>query len=218
MMRSVLLLALAAAPLAAQSAPFEGVVSMNLGDGQNTASMQYQIRNGKVRMEPTGTGTGAAGMGFAMIFDPAAQKMLVLMPMQHMYMERDLSATIAAAQKESGKDPKITRTGKTEVVAGYTCEHVTVTLEDGNSIDSCVTADLGPYISMPAGGMARRGSAWERGLDNKTFPLKVQQNGKTIMEVTKVEKKSLDPSLFTPPQGFQKIDMPNFPGMGTARP
>ena len=49
--------------------------------------------------------------------------------------------------------------------------------------------------------------AWAAGLEN-AFPLKVSQNNATVMEVTKIERKSLDASLFAPPEGFQKMSMP----------
>ena len=37
------------------------------------------------------------------------------------------------------------------------------------------------------------------------FPLKVVKNGETLLEVTKIEKKKLDPTLFQPPEGFQDM-------------
>ena len=44
---------------------------------------------------------------------------------------------------------------------------------------------------------------WARDLDKGMFPLKVTKNGETLLEVTKVEKKKLDATLFLAPEGFQ---------------
>jgi hypothetical protein len=67
--------------------------------------------------------------------------------------------------------------------------------------------------------MARGGtsvaSAWQR-IGSDWFPLKVQKVGaEKIFEVTKIEKKSLDNSVFAIPDGFTKMDMG---GMGRRPP
>ena len=55
--------------------------------------------------------------------------------------------------------------------------------------------------------------AWQK-LGRDAFPLKVQRAGDQIsFEVTKIERKPLDASLFAVPDGFQ-----NMSGMGRGRP
>ena len=45
--------------------------------------------------------------------------------------------------------------------------------------------------------------------EQQGFPLKVSRaGGATIMEVMKIEKKSLDADLFAPPADYQKMEMP----------
>ncbi len=51
----------------------------------------------------------------------------------------------------------------------------------------------------------RQELGWARDLDKGMFPLKVVKNGETVLEVTKVEKKKVDPTLFDAPEGFQDM-------------
>jgi hypothetical protein len=48
---------------------------------------------------------------------------------------------------------------------------------------------------------------WTRDLDKGMFPLRVSKNGENILEVTKVERKKLDPTLFQVPEGFQEMNI-----------
>lgn len=195
-----------AVPLAAQS--FEGTVSMNMtGSNGVVNQISYMIKGGKMRFDP-----GNAQM--SVIIDPVAKRMLVIMNAQRMYMERDFGDAVAAVQQKSAvKGPSFVRTGKMETVAGYRCEHVTVTDDDGASVDSCVSSELGGF-RMPAASnpmSPQREAGWISQLGSTTFPLKVQKGGKTIMEVTAIEKKSLDAALFAPPEGYQSFQMPVMP-------
>ena len=58
-------------------------------------------------------------------------------------------------------------------------------------------------------------------VEGGAFPLKIAQieNGqsKTIMEVTGVERKSLDDSLFAVPGDYKKMEIPGMPGMPGAK-
>ena len=54
----------------------------------------------------------------------------------------------------------------------------------------------------------QREAGWMTQLGSRNFPLKVTKGGKTIMEVTAIEKQTLDAALFTAPEGFQSFAMP----------
>lgn len=206
MLRPVVLLALAAAPLAAQT--FEGVVSLTLTSERGPMPLEYQIKDGKIRLEMSG-----GGMQMGMIIDPAAKKMLMIVPQQRMYMEQDLAESMGSMEQRAGAGRgSVTRTGRTETIAGFKCEHITITDATGSANDACVTSELGAAFQFPmGGGMMGRGRgaapAWAAGLEN-AFPLKVQHDNATVLEVTKIERRTLDPGLFAPPEGFQKMTMP----------
>ena len=100
-----------------------------------------------------------------------------------------------------------------ETIAGYKCEHVTVTDDDGASVDVCVSSELGGF-RMPAASnptAPQKEAGWIAQIGSTSFPLKVQKGGKTIMAVTAIEKKTLDATLFTAPEGYQSFSMPAMP-------
>jgi hypothetical protein len=66
-----------------------------------------------------------------------------------------------------------------------------------------------PAASNPMSPQKEAG--WMTQLGSTSFPLKVAKGGKTIMEVTAIEKKALDAALFTAPEGYQSFAMPKRP-------
>jgi hypothetical protein len=182
---------------------FEGVVSMRLTapGGPRAQTVEYLVRNGKVRMN-FGAGLG----GSAMIVAPAEKKVFMLMPAQNAYTEVAMNPENASVPVDTA-DVKMTRTGKTEVVAGLTCEHVTIT-QKTQSMDVCLTKALGRYVS-PADVMSPASvPAWQRVLAQE-FPLKVAgSDGVVVLEVTAVERKRLANDLFTVPSSYTKMQMP----------
>jgi hypothetical protein len=190
-----------APPLAAQG--FEGTVTMNItSDNGNAHAMTFMLKGGKTRFEP-------GGGQVSVIIDPAAQRMVVIVNAQKMYMESSF-ADAAAKVDAAGNGPTIVKTGKFETVAGYKCEDVTATDDDGKSVTICMSSELGGF-RMPAASnpMApQQESGWLAQLGARNFPLRVKKDGKTVMEVTAIEKKSLDAGLFVPPEGYQSFAMP----------
>jgi hypothetical protein len=205
--------ALVSAPGVVSAQTFEGIITMRLNaPGRGAAAqgqaaipqqMEYQVRGGKVRVT---LGGGMAG-GMAMLAVPQEQKLYMLMAAQQSYMEMPMVPPQAAAAA-STDDVKVTRTGRKEVVAGLTCEHVLLTPTKGEGTDMCLTTALGRYLD-PMQGM-RRGPApaWQKQIADG-FPLKVSlPDGSVAMEVIKVEKKRLANDLFSVPSNYTKIAAP----------
>jgi hypothetical protein len=171
------------------------------------------VRQGKLRIDAEGQGHKVSS-----IVDPAAHTVLVVMPEQRMYMAMTLPDAKGAADR--GDDMELTKTGKSEVVAGHHCDywHVHRKGDDASKgADVCLASDLGTFM-QPSGPM-RRASApvWQTALKgHEGFPLKVVEadGGKAVtrFEVTQIERKSLDESLFEPPAGFRKMEMPAMMG------
>lgn len=132
--------------------------------------------------------------------------------------------------KEPITFPTLTPTGKQETIAGYQCEHWLMGA-DKQEIDMCVAKGLG-YFGMggqmgsalgslknlslfdpKAAGAAAAHPEWVKFLEGGAFPLKLiaLENGqpKWSMEATKVERKSLDDSLFTIPPGYTELNLQN---------
>jgi hypothetical protein len=197
-------------------APFEGIISMRIvGDRQAEMPVKYYVRNGVYRMEmPNMEGRGKGGT-MAIIVDPAKRESYMLMAEQKMYMVNKLDQ-LEGQQTAAAGSADVRRTGRTETIAGYTCEHVIVKSESGET-DVCAASGIGTWVGMQGPGRGRRGGgaqqAWARRLGSDWFPLKVSTvaDGKVIMEVTAVEKQTLDAALFAPPADYQK--MPSFGDM-----
>jgi hypothetical protein len=208
MIRRAMFVLMAALPVAVQ-AQFEGTVTMTVtGNDGTPRSMSYMVKDGKIRFDPAGRGGNAP---VSVILDTKGDQATLIMNAQRMYMQRAFPSIAASVQQQAAaKHPAIAHTGKKETIAGYTCEHVTATDDDGNSVDVCMSTELGGF-RMP--GMSNPMSPskepdWITQLGAGAFPLKVQKNGKTLMEVTAIDKKPLDASLFEPPAGYQSFSMP----------
>jgi hypothetical protein len=187
------------------------------GENGKTVTMSYLVKDGKMRMDQ-----GAAGREMGIIMDGPAKKMLIIMAAQHMYIEREILTPAELKSTGEGlKRPAVTKTGRTEIIAGYKCEHMTITGDDGTT-DACVTSELGAgFMSFGGNPMAppKPETGWSSSLERASFPLKAQKGDRVIMEVTKIEPKSLDAKLFAAPEGFQKMAMPSgMPGMPGRKP
>lgn len=196
---------------AASAQTFEGKITMRTtSDDGRTQDMQFLTKGGKIRIEMAGRG----GPG-VMVMDQANRKMLMMMPSQKMYMEMAIPAGVGQPPAGAASKADVTRTGKTETIAGHKCEHVLVK-ESAQTFDVCVAQDLGNFINPSLANPMGRGSSndWSAKIGNG-FPMRVSKGDKVMMEVTKVEPGTLDASLFTPPSDWQKMEMPGMrpPGL-----
>jgi hypothetical protein len=210
-MRLAALVLLVLAPTCAFAQAFEGVVTAKMlgtDSGREPVEAQYYVRDGVLRVEMAARGRGGDAHS-VIIMDPAAKTNYVLMPAQRMYM---VMPTPTGSSEQ--RHPDILKTGRKETVAGHECEHWLVKEPTGD-IDACVATGLGTFLM--SGGMGRE-AGWSGSLrEQQGFPLKVARaGGATIMEVTKIERKRLDPALFAPPADYQKMEMPA--GMPRPRP
>ena len=205
-------------------------------ENQTGMEMTYFLKGKNTRIEtklpnrPEGSAV--------MLWDLDGGKIRTLMPGQKMYMTMDMKAAaeeMKQVKKSQGREdeefPKLTSTGKQETIAGYTCEHWL--MGEKQDLDMCVAKGLG-YFGM--GGQSGGGLAslknlafspkmltaaadhpeWVKFLNGGAFPLKLtaMQDGKVkmSMEATRIEKKSLDDSLFVIPTDYKEFSMPSIPG------
>lgn len=201
---------------------FEGKIGLAMTDPRgNTMNMDYAMKDQKIRMDMNGRGHQAA-----MIMDVAKKEMIMLMPDQGMYMVMPMKQTIDKAMEQAGASTAdVEVTGKTETILGYKCSQILVK-DKGNVTEAWVAEGLGNFMGMSGGGggpfgggRSAQAAKWEEVIKGKGgFPLRVitrDAAGKQLskMEATKIEPGSLPDSLFAPPAGFQKFDMPNMGGM-----
>ena len=207
--------------------------------GDQPIEIRYAIKGTRTRIE-TQLSRGGLQMG-AMLMDLSTGTQTMLMPQTKTYIDMNLAEMAGKMAKEVGKDssgdfPKVTSTGKTETIAGFTCQHWLV--GDEQNMDICMAKGLGYF-----GGGGQSGGIFDqlknlalgekiksqiaanpefaKFVEGGAFPLKMAQveNGqsKTIMEVTSVERKPLDDSLFTVPADYKKMEIPGLPGIPTGK-
>ena len=161
------------------------------------------------------------------IMDVEKMEMLMLMPEQNMYMVMPVKKAVEKAVEKQGEmDVDVQKTGKTETILGYKAEQILVTEKKKKTVTELwITKELaGTFMGLgnaqgggsPFGGRKNAaGAKWEEVLkDGGGFPLRVvtnDANGKESlrMEATKIEPTSLPDSMFVPPPGYQKFEMPD---------
>jgi hypothetical protein len=216
------------------------------------------VKAGKLRVDvPEGLAKGVAGnplgdKGYA-IFDSGAKKLTIVSDAKKEAILMDLNNSGKALSGLTPGAPghpgapatpsKITKTGKTDTVAGYSCEYWDVT-SDHKEGTVCMGSDGPSWFTLPTTGIPAA-QAWMGDLlDGKHFPLRFigyAKDGTTEenrIEITKIDKKSIDDSSFQVPAGYKTIDLekmmqgipgmpavpggmpavPGMPGIPTARP
>jgi hypothetical protein len=123
--------------------------------------------------------------------------------------------------------PKLTKTGKFDTVAGYKCENWEIT-GDHKEGTVCVAQQGVSWLSLPLSAIPSE-RAWMAELaDGHHFPLRFigyQKDGATEdtrVEVTKIDKKSLQDGEFQVPPGYNVMDLEKMfagiPGMPPGMP
>ncbi len=204
---------------------FQGVVTIAVHDKQEgeTTMVQWTMAN-KFRLDMKQVSKGDDGPGNAtMIVNHDAKTVTMVMHDQHMYMTSPLTAPRPQTAEKNGKKDddmgKLTRTGRTDMVAGVSCDvYHGVTTERGKPQegDICFAKGVGfmPAVMSGAGPMgeevrslyAKIGAPPDAGIMKVTSYV----NGKphVDMEVTKVDKRTLNASDFQAPAGYKALHRP----------
>lgn len=220
---------------------FEGLITSKMNTGGQGMEIKYAIKGSRTRIE-TQLSAGGTQMG-VVLMDFASGSQTMLMPQMKTYMTtnwndeggvKNMVEKMAekAEKTGSGNYFNATPTGKTETVAGYNCTHWVI--GEKQDTDACLAKGLGYF-----GGGSDSGGVFDKlrnlALGDKTkaqlqanpeflkfvedgvFPLKLAiiENGqsRTLMEVTSVERKPLDDSIFAIPSDYKKMEIPGIPGV-----
>ena len=191
--------------------PFEGEITMNMTDaGKPPHTITYTVKGKKMRFDVPGR--GAEGDSYA-IFDGDSKKMITVTESKKMAFEMDMNnpgmpgmGAGAAMNAAAATKPNVEKTGKQDTVAGYSCEIWKITANDGEKSDVCVAKG----IAFPSPG--RQAPAWAAELGGDFFPLRVVTNDatgkeKSRMEVTKIDKKTVDDAKMQVPPGYKTMNM-----------
>jgi Domain of unknown function (DUF4412) len=226
---------------------FEGVIQVKYYDSIGLDRATFSFKNNFYRSESVNTEGVSAMETIIVDYKTGIQKMInQTEKTYHEINPRELDKSL----RDLIRLPKFTPTGRTETIAGYTCEHYLLenqqnpideklktindqlkTINEQRKTTMCFTEGLG-YIGS-ADDFHRSGiwQFFQQGADEKEIKarmdsdpvlkkliengaymmkMSVVENGreKTIMEVTSVERKSLDDSLFQVPAGYKKVESP----------
>lgn len=207
---------------------FEGKVSLTMTAGKGKPmTLDYSIKGQALRID-----MNADGHAIATIMDLNKMEMLMLMTEQKMYMVMPIKQPVEKAMKDAEmKDPNIEKTGRTDTILGYKCEEY-ISKDKNTTTEIWIAEGLGTFMGMGnnqaggggmgamfGGGKSKAASSWEEKFKGKPgFPLRVvttdSKSKETFrMEATKIQPGSLPASLFVPPAGFERFQMPSLGGL-----
>lgn len=192
---------------------FEGVIHMKITHASRPegSTMDWYFKGDKARMEMG----GKDAQSFTAVVDYRRRVMMMPMPGEKAYMEISMDSA-GEQQQETAEQYQVDRTGKTEKIAGYSCEIWLFKEKQTGKLKSeaCVAKGFGNAAGMMTAG-GERGSrvpAWVKQLGKEgAFGLRMitrtdQGVEQMRMEVTSIEKKRLDAALFAMPADYKKLD------------
>ncbi len=191
---------------------FEGVIHATMTAGNSVMRHESAVKGEMMRvdmqLEQNQTSTA--------IFNGKTGEMFFLMPQMKTYMVFGGMKEVVAG---SASQATLEETGRTETIAGYKCAEYVV--RDGKTVvEFWATTGLGRFVAF-AEVQKNRGKSppWADALAEKgLYPLRTvtkDRRGKvqTVIEATRVEKKSVSDDLFKIPEDYQKFGMPNLGGL-----
>lgn len=206
--------------------PFEGQITMNDTHETKTTSMVYEVKGDKLRFDEPSHNEyvifNAPEKKIISVDD--AKKTATVINLDDMQkMAGSMGApghTAPSTPSESEWETSIDMNAGSDVIAGYACDKwkVTETHKKTHKVrktDACLAKGIGfPDLTAMYGGpsAANNTNTWMAKLvADKYFPLRAvtTEDGveKTKMEVTKIDKKTLDAARFEVPAGYKVIDM-----------
>lgn len=217
--------------VAATQGTFEGAVAGIFKTDGKSIPFRYQQLGSRLRQEYT-----IENMSFITLYDGTTGDMITIMPQQKQYMKQNMRTASGPMRGLSGggqqKAPDLTKTkvtdlGRSETIAGRRCDHYRFeNLEDKDhgTFDICGAKGLG-FMGMPGdvNGMMpstiqllrSQNPALVKLAREGFFPLRMtinnKKNQKIEWEVTQLDLRRPDASLFQPPAGYKPMQMP---GMG----
>lgn len=220
---------------AAQDTGFEGTQTYQIhSENGKTVTLVVTSKGNKMRVDMSDPSN--PGRGGAMVMDGTAHTRMMMMTQQKKYIVIPESMAGAMGGMGKGADaanaPKFTftKTGRTETVAGVTCQviHGTGTAngkaEEG---DMCIAKGVGfnPGTWEGLAGQAGAGNTgWGAvrdavGPGNGILKMTSTKEGQQSfsLEATKIDKSSVSDDAFSPPAGYTQMQMPGGAGAGAPR-
>lgn len=187
---------------------FEGTITMKVHTGTQDSDMLVTTKNEKMRFD-----IGSQSGGKYMLFDPKTNAVTMVDDSTKTFSVLDFKSPSAPQANTSPETAAIDKTGKHETIAGIDCENWIAKDPSGKRSEVCIAQgiaffDIGSMKSGSSGG----GLAKEL-REKKLFPLRdveydAASKEVSRMEVTKVEKKSIDDAKLDVPKDYSKLTLP----------
>jgi hypothetical protein len=183
--------------------PFEGDITMSIThDGKPPMVSVFEVKGEKVRFN---MGSGRPEVSYSIMDFQTKQAMAVSDAKQTvMLMSLDGMGAMANAGAPKGAVHPVA-TGKTDVVAGYSCDVYRLDTDQEKN-EACVSKGI--HFPQMEGT-----NHWLAAIGESVFPLRSVKTDvatgkeKSRMEVTKIEKKSLSDSVFAAPPGYKTMNI-----------
>lgn len=185
---------------------FEGVtqfVNYETSNSDHPDTITQIVKGPNMRME-------GMGHGSAMIM--TANKMIMIDTPNRQYVEAPMDAKDFASS--STRKGSAVKTGKTESIAGVTCDdwHYKATNDDGEAEegDACIAKGAGVMLGNFAKGgvmqiLTEGGTAFNDAIHSGSGILKATKNGKVDLLVLHTKASAVSDASFLPPAGFKKV-------------
>jgi len=178
------------------------------------------LKNGKMRFDAPGAAAGPAMGGKAyQVIALNEGKMFTVVEARKMVIEMNIAKLgeqlgLGGAKPNEPKNeppPKVTKTGKTDTVAGRSCEEWEIVAQRGEKQVVCV-AKGGGWPQIPAAQLPSKDSWAKDVFDGEHFPLRMVLFGADGTEqfritIKKLEQKPISDAVFAIPEGYQRMDM-----------
>jgi uncharacterized protein DUF4412 len=183
--------------------PFEGDITMSIThEGKPPIVSVFEVKGEKVRFNMA---SPRPEVSYSIV-DFGTKQMMAVSDAKQTVMLMSMDGMGAMANVGAPKKPfHPVATGKTDVVAGYSCEVYRVD-SDEEKDEACVSKGI-HFPQMEPGA-----NRWLADIGDNVFPLRSVRTDaagkeKSRMEVTKIEKKSLNDSVFAAPPGYKTMNM-----------
>jgi hypothetical protein len=212
---------------AAQANGFEGVTTYQMhSENGKTMTMVATSKGNKLRLDVNNPANPAQGGSFVMDGDAHTRTLMMAQQKKYIVIPESMAGAMGGmgkgADAADAKKLTFTKTGRTETVAGVTCQVIHGTGTDSNGKteegDMCVAKGVGfnPTAWQSLAGQAGAGNSGMAAVSDAVGPgngiLKMtttKAGGSGFsMEVTNINKSSVPDDAFSPPAGYTQMQMP----------
>ena len=205
----ILLTIIGFASLAATAQSFEGTIEFKKKTTADTTKYIYYVKGDKIRIDEIGAKSGKPEGTF--LVDTKESKMISLSHERKIFMDKSQGAPPII----NGK-PAVSKTKNTKTIQGYKCtEYVVKNTEENTKISYWVASDKFDFFPRLLKLLNRKDkfSTYYQQLNDVDgmFPFLAVESPmdgkeKGRLEVTKIEKKPMEASLFEIPKDYKKFE------------